>query len=677
VAPPFEPAAHYIEHGDRLAAEKELDEALSEYRKALAVLTLAQKRERAEIYVRMANIRWQQGKRREAIASFEKALQITPEHRPALSALIDLNIGESDWRGVHAAEERFLASVELEDERFEHLVRFAERWHGAVGDEARALASYERARAIRPDDLKVLAALRKLYESANAIEDAIEARRRIAEVTQDPRAKASEYFELGQYLLEDLKDEERGLRMLDLALESDPTLLEPLALIAQVLADRQEWGQLELAYRRMLGRVGRSAEREGGGARRSRIAQSPRAALRRDVRWELNRRLGLLFRDHLEDPASALGAFEDALQEKPDDLPTLLTAAAIARTAGRLDRAAAHLQAAAALDPADEGLFHELFELFQKLRRPDEAWAAAGVIMDLGVADARERIIYEEHRPDGVPRFTRALREASWERLRAADRDANVEAVLAAVAESAIDASIARRTSEGKLAQLDPRARQDPQQSTVSVVRSFAWASHLLGVEAPAIYLGDDDALGLAAVVADHPAVIAGGAVLRGRSLPELAFLVGSHLAYHVGPHRLLLYYPSIDDLRACFLAAVSLVRPSIPIPASLEEAARDLAPDLDARLYGGARDRLFAAVEAFEEAGARADLAHWAGAVDRCASRAGYLLCGDLPTAAELVRSESSGAQAPEEKVGDLYGFAVSDAAHALRVELGIAIEP
>jgi len=658
---PYGPAEHYIAQGDRHVAEKDLDGALGEYKKALAVLGLGQKRERAEVFVRIANVRWQQERRREAIASFEKALQLTPEHRPALEALIHLNVGEGDWRGVHAAEERFLASVERDDERFRHLVTFAERWQGVAGDEPRARATYERARAIRPDDLPVLGALRRLYESANAIEDAVQARRRIAEVTQDPSAKAREYFSLGQYLLEDLHDEDRGLPMLDLALESDPSLLEPLALIAQVLADRQEWGQLELAYRRML----------------NRILRIPSVAVRREVKWELCRRLGFLFRDHLEDPASALTAFEDALEARPDDLPTVLSALEVARAAGRLDRVAAHLQAAVVIDPAEVTLLHQLFGAFQKLRRPDQAWATASVTVDLGHADDRERIVYEEHRPEGVPRFARALRPTSWDLLRAADRDPHLEAILTAITEAAIDARIARRASDGTLAQLDPRARQDIQQSTVSVVRTFGWASHLLGVPAPAIYLREDAHLSLAAAMADHPAIIAGASVLRGRTMAELAFLVGRHLAYHVGPHRLLLYYPTIDDLGACFLAALSLVRPAIPIPPALEEDARDLAPELDARLYGSARDQLLAALESFEEAGARADLTHWAGAVERCATRAGYLLCGDLSIAAPLVRADTASLLSPEEKLGDLYAFTVSDAFHQLRRDLGIAIEP
>jgi tetratricopeptide (TPR) repeat protein len=110
----------------------------------------------------------------------------------------------------------------------------------------------------------------------------------------------------------------------------------------------------------------------------------------------------MLFRDHLEDPSSALEAFEGAVAERPDDVPGRLSAASLARTAGRLERAAAHLQAAAVLDPGNVQVFHDLFDTFQKLRRVDQAWSAASVSVYLGAAETRERFIFEEHRPAGL-----------------------------------------------------------------------------------------------------------------------------------------------------------------------------------------------------------------------------------------------------------------------------------
>src|SRR5262245_4870007 len=198
-------------------------------------------------------------------------------------------------------------------------------------------------------------------------------------------------------------------------------------------------------------------------------------------------------------------------------------------------------------------------------------------------AEARERFVFEEHRSDGVPKLSRPLRREAWELLRAEDRHRDVEAIFTAVGPAAIAIRLAQLVAEGRLPTLDPAGKQDPETSTASIVRSFNWAAHFLGVPLPAVYVRDDANVNLAAVPVEEPSVIAGGGVLRGKSLPELAFLVGRHLSYYLPPHRLLLYYASLEDLSALFVAAVKLVLPAVPVPKPLLEAASALRKDLDA----------------------------------------------------------------------------------------------
>lgn len=672
VAPPAGPPAApvtAVEHmaaGDarRLAGDQE--GALAAYKRALGLLGSGAAQERAEIYVRQGQAKQALGLRREAIAAFEKALSLAPQkelpaHLLALEALLALNVAEADWRAVAATEERVLATLTSDDDRFAHLKLFGARWQDTAGDAERARAALSRARELRPDDLAVLGRLRPLYEQAGMDAEALAARRRVAELTRDPRERARLFFELGQHYLFDLRREEVGLPLLDKALESDPTMLEPLAVVARVLADRQEWSELEQAYRRMLDRVD----------------HTPEGPVRAEVTWELCRRLGFMFRDHLDDPGLALDALEDAVHAKPLDLQTRLTAAELARSLGKNDRAAVHLEAAAGIDPGRAATYHDLFESFQKLRRPDQAYQAAAVTMHLRQADTRERFIFEEHKPHGVPKPAFALRAEAWEWLRPHDRDTRAEAVLRAVTPAAIAARLAQLGSEGRLPSLDPAGKQDPEKSTVSIVRSFAWASHYLAVPAPAVYLSDDPGLALASVVAEEATVFAGQKVLRGRSLTELAFLVGRHLAYHVGGHRLVLYYPSIEELTAVFLAAVRLVLPEVPAPATLRAAVAETERGIALRLTESARVDLAAAVAAFESGGSRAHIAEWVASVERCATRAGFLLAGDLEIAAGVLRGEGRGVLEPEAKLADLLSFAVSDEHRALREALGIAIQP
>ncbi len=657
--------------GDALKGAGDFEAALASYKRALACSAPRATAERAEI-VRAA---------RADEAGAGEAARGDRELREGARPLPDLRGAGArpgrparDAGGAPRAERRRgrpprhrrrRGAAPRRDHRPEgallRLLAFGARWQDDVDDPFRARNALERARALEPDDVAVLERLAALYQGGGMIAEALMTRQRLAALTRDPRERAERYFALGQHCLTELRREELALDLFDLALESDPTLLEPLAVIARVLADRQEWSQLERAYRRML----------------ERVDHIPKGSVRTEVTFELCRRLGLLFRDHLEDPALGLDAFEDAVHAKPKDLAMVLETADLARSLGKHDKVALYLETAAALDPTRAETYHDLFEAFQKVRRPDQAYQAACVTMLLRQADARERFIFEEHKPEGLPKPAYALPPEGWEWLRPRENDVHAGAVLAAITPSAIAVRLAQLAAEGRLPEPDPALRQDPTTSTISVVRSFAWASHILSVPAPAIFLNDDRDFSLAAVVAEEPTVIAGGKAQRGRSPTELAFLVGRHLAYHIGAHRLLLYYPSIEELTNCFLAAIRIVLPEVPAPPAMRATVTELERGIALRLGEAARVDLAAAVAAFEANGSRVHLAEWAADVERSATRAGFLVCGDLEVAAGVLRSEPRVLLEPEEKVQDLCAFAISDEHHALREALGVAVQP
>ncbi len=654
------PAVRHRDSGDAMLASKDHEAALGEYRKALGYLAPGDTEERAELYVRLATAKWGQEKRKEAISNLDKALTLRPEYLPALEALVVLNVAERDFRAVHLAEERLLDAILNDAERFEHLIEFGDRWESMGADPARARASFERARDIRPEDLVVLGKLRRLYEHASEIDKAIETRRRIAELTPVPRDRAATYLELATYC-QDLGREELTIELLELAIDSDSSFLEPLDALARILSERQEWSQLEGIYRRAL----------------SRLDRLPQGEARRRAGWDIGRRLGLLFRDHLEDSIVALAYFERSVDERPDDLGGHLVVADLARSLGRNERALSHLCDAAKLDPQRAQSFHDIFEVAQKLRKPDMAYAAASITAHLGVSESRERFHFDEHKPNGVPRFLSAMPTEGWDLLRDERRDTLTEGVLAAIAGAAIEARLEQLANEGRLPALDPSQRQDLQRSTISIVRSFAWGSHFLGVTPPAVYVREDAAVSLVAIPASEATVLAGQHALRGRTLAELAFLVGRHLTYHVDHHRLLLFYPSLEELSACFVSAIAIALPDEPIPAKVRDVVTAFQPLFEAHLDDEQRAALVQAVSAFASAGVRPDLPRWAAAVERCATRAGYLLCGSLDVATTLLRAEPRGALDAETKIADLLGFTVSEAHGTLREAMGISVQP
>ena len=199
------------------------------------------------MFKRVGEIKVAQGKRREAISNYEKALSLVPTHRRALESLIDLDEREGDWRAVQATEDRLLATIKPLDERFARLVEFGTRWQRLGIDDARARSLLEKARSLMPEDHGVLDALCAALRADGP------GRRRDRDAADDraasPRRRGCAprpYADLASYCLLELKREELALELFDLALESDPSLLDPLTVVARLLAERQEWGELEM-----------------------------------------------------------------------------------------------------------------------------------------------------------------------------------------------------------------------------------------------------------------------------------------------------------------------------------------------------------------------------------------------------------------------------------------------
>jgi hypothetical protein len=335
-----------------------------------------------------------------------------------------------------------------------------------------------------------------------------------------------------------------------------------------------------------------------------------------------------------------------------------------------------YLRRAAWLDPARSETYHQLFVAARRADDVECAFLAASVAVEMGIADDRERIVYQEHRPSGPPPHRRGLSPRSWEWLRDARRDENVERVMHAIAPAVLRHRVRQLDEAGALPPLPEGGPQDPATSTVSAVRSVAWAAQYLGLNCPDLSAGEELPGGLTAPFSWRPTTFIGREVLTGRTLIELSFLAGRHLALRVPEHELVAHLTSIDELSACFLAAIHIVMGAAPAGGQLGRAASALAKLLEKQLEGEEESKLEEAVRAFSEAGGRADLKRWIASVELCAARAGYLMCGDLATALRLVRAEPGTFARSEKLVNDLLAFAVSDEHLALREELGSALD-
>src|SRR5439155_829613 len=107
-------------------------------------------------------------------------------------------------------------------------------------------------------------------------------------------------FARADVMLARLRDEARGVELLELALEDDPTHERALHALVAVRTAKQDWTSLDAFYGKFIDRLAHLHDKERA--------------------WDACRKLAILRRNKLRDGEGALEAFKGALECKPLDV---------------------------------------------------------------------------------------------------------------------------------------------------------------------------------------------------------------------------------------------------------------------------------------------------------------------------------------------------------------------
>ncbi len=636
------------------------DRAIEEYKRALLVVGAEDSAAKASIYAYLGEVKRAQGKSREAELNYEKALKESPGHARSLEALVALSTELRDFRRAADFRASFAATMADPKRRADELFKLAGIAEKELGDGPRAVRVLEDAHELVPRDAGVLQKLRLLYEKAGDWAKLAGALGALAELGDHEHAAGAARAEL-RFLQADvtlgrLRDDARGCTILARALADDPTHERALFALVAVRTRRDEH---ETLAKELL------VVTEGLVVRGERAKAA-----------EVCKRLAVLRRDRLKDEAGAIEAYRASLACAPSDGDARAMLAELLLARGDADAATRELEETARHAPTRAATYKRLFELHVRASRADRAWLSAVALTELGAAEVDHELYLEQVKAtSGSLRPAAPLDDAAWKKLAAPGVDAEVGDILRAI----LPAAIAMRTSElraaNRLVELPEGARQ-AKESTASVVRSFAWAAQLLGVELPDLYVVPDVPGGVAAVQSPIAATALGPQVTSGLAVPQLAFLAARHLTYYRPEHYALVFYPSVADLSALVLAAVKLAMPKMPASKPIQEGAKRLGARLDPD--GAAKDALARAVASLEDRGGRMDLAAYVRGVELTAHRAGLLACGDLAVAMAQMTGEADTRRIADltlaNKRGDLLSWCAGSAATELRSRVGTA---
>jgi tetratricopeptide (TPR) repeat protein len=634
--------------------------ALTNYQKVLTTLGDEQVEERAGIYFRLGCVKREQGQVKQAIANFEKGLQLEPAHRATLEALVGVYEALNDWSQACAYRQQILDSVLDGEERYQLLQDLGNLWAEKVGDPQQALSAFEQAADLKPDDHLLLHRMLQLYQKVEAWERVVETIQRIAESDPKPERRARYLFTMGQAYRDKLDNPYQAAELFDEALDLDPSYLDAFKRIDKIYTQVRDWAKLERAYRKMIFRIA------GKG--------------KPDLEYNLWHALGLIYRDRLGDAAKANDAFNAALAIKPDATQERLILAEIAEQTGRAEDAIAHYRALVKRDAMNVDAYRAIYNIQLQAQSYDGAWCAAGVLAFLRRANEEEQRFFDDWRPKEIPRVTGRLDNDSWVKLLVhEDEDLYIGKVFESVALAALKAKIEALRAKKEMPALPDHLRQDPQQSTLSFARAFWWAADRLGIRAPVLYARTDVGGGLVAVPNEPPASVAGQGVLSGLGPLEQVFAAGQHLAMYRGEHYLKTLFQTQSELTVLLYASIALVTPQAPVPPEIVAQVQATAQGVAKFMQPLQLEQLKSAVKKFVEQGARANIKRWGQSVETTASRAGLLLAGDLEVAKKIIGSQPQlpGDLTPQERIKDLMLFAVSEPHFRLRKIVGLQIQP
>lgn len=608
---------------------------------------------RAEVLHRLAALAKGAGELDEAARLLDQALAAFPAHVGAIRDRIEVARMAGDVALAAAMRRKLLPHASTDEERVRLLAHVADDALAAAVDAMKA------ALALKPKHRALLGRLRAVHEACGDFPQAVDTAVALAEATTDRFERARAFVAAADLCAQRAKNVGRAVALYEAAIADDPSVPGAFEAIEGVLLESADFSGAAKAYERQLERLASTSD----------ATDSDR---RRDAERALLQKLADVRGDRLDDFEGAAKALDRLVALDPDDMEARSKLATLLEKNGQDALATRCLEIAAGKAPTRAATYHALRRIAVRTKSVDRAFCACAALVSLGEADVEEQRIYSHFAPRVALTPKRPLDDAAWQKLQPEDHDRTLSAIVAAIAPAAVSMKIDELRARNQLPRLDPKAKQNLEQSTVTAVRTVGWAAKLLGVRVPEIYArADEVAHGIALVPALEPTVAIGKALLSGRSVPELTFRITWELAYERITARLLQLHPSLPELSKVIVAAIGIV-----LKTNTDEETTALASALAAKLDRAQKKALEDAVGRLTARGGTIDLLGWVRSVERTACRAGLLACGDVTVAARIlaVDPRAAGGLAAADRIRDLLAFSVSASHASLRETLGIA---
>ncbi len=637
--------------------------------------------EQSQLYVKMARARIGMEETSKAGQMLERALDLDENNADAVDLLIELGgegggpaaaakaklrMGDLLLRQIDQSEDA-AETEELVARRTALLMEVADLQLRELELPNEAVRTLERVLETSPEDPAVLHKMLDVFTSQQRWREATNVLGRLAEA-QDNNVVKAKYLYAGALIFRDNLDEpDQSSDWMHKVIETDANHPKAFEAYLERLVEKKSWTEVSKAVRGHLKGLPKSTPPERLAALFERLGQAHQKMS--------DTKTAVAAYDQSVRMAAKGGASADALQERREQVIKL----AISLGDDELNKATFHAHALIANDPVDWENYHRLVELYAKVGNEQSARAVAKTLRFLKKANETELKLLEAASGPGQVRA--AISRESWRKSvfhpaqdgRAADILSLVWAVVAArEAQSHAHFDVARKDRvEVSL------------KSQAGLARYVAHACQMLDVSVPDLFHRDVDGLGMRVMAlvdsssgkaTVFPSLIAGNGATKDASEVSMKFRAGRAVARARPENILTTVLPSASGLRRVVYGAALASNPGAELPEDVREGAKTYADEMLGHLAPARVEQLKLLSAPLLE-GEAFDAKAFVEGVAYTTTRAGFVLCDSIETAAALMTREGDegSSVSAKERIADLIGYSVSLPYLKLRKQLGL----
>lgn len=645
--------------------QNEIDEAkkyLNQYKDKYSDKDSA--KENTELHYMLGVIEIKKENLKDARKYLEKSVEFESNNLESLKELLNIYKKLEQWKEAVNSIKNIVKILRdkqgTEEERFNLLIDLADMINNKLGNKDEAVEHYNSALLINPHSRVALLKLMQIYKEQKDWSNLVEIVLSLAEMENDPKT-LGKYYQSAAFINDmELHRPNEALSYYQMALDSDPTLLQSFDAVVKILTEKQSWTELETIYKKTLEKLPEDTDKQ--------------------VKLNLYLAMGELLEYRLEKIDEAIEIYEKSLQFDNENRERLEVLARLYKdNLNYSDKAIEIHKKLLEINPFRTDSYQWLRKIYHGKEMLDEEWCCCQTLVTLHNASEEEEKLYNNYKLNDIPvPQDRLTKELSFKYILHPQQDRNITNIF----ETILPIIAKVHAQPHAVFGIDRANIKDAKKDEHPFAQLIRFISGTLNIEPPELYYQEEDE-GSAFLIRTYPAclIVGKSALLAATAEDEevrrgIAFVLARMFAFVLSGNYVRMLLETGTSMRSWLIAAIKICIPNFKVAEDISAQVAEAISIMKKELTQDKRDLLVEHVKTFIETKGDVNLKKWAAAVNYSADRTGLLICDDLKIATEAIRIEEGNSTGVKDRLKEIHLFSVSDDYFAIRKRLLIDIK-